>query len=339
MGSLSTLFGGDKLCVKAALPANCDSSEGTSGGVNRRWQESGSGGGLGSTPVLGEYTREWSHGVSLDATNFDQNFALASFRTESSRNHRPLEIAFVSRPAPGRLGQLGVKIAYFFPRLVVVNLLERPIAVTQAESKSWRTRARFSNSSASGRESTVAVGEGTDSAAIPSIQPRERVVDLAPREWRAVQLPFARAKRQLGLDLGSEFKPSAKFWLDQIGEHALLVKRREAVKLVDDHDDDSTNRGRTRDYSLNFPFSRTSGLSAFAVATPRFPTAGSPRPVVAGNPSAARTMGGELGVCPIPELGLWFAPDKEADCIIVQRVTRSLHPSLIQVKIGDQVLF
>jgi hypothetical protein len=51
--------------------------------------------------------------------------------------HRHFEIGFVARPAPGRLGQLGTKIIYFYPRFVVVNLLERPIAIVQPEPKHW----------------------------------------------------------------------------------------------------------------------------------------------------------------------------------------------------------
>jgi hypothetical protein len=33
---------------------------------------------------------------------------------------------------------MGTKVVYFFPRLVVVNLLERPIAIAQPEKRTWR---------------------------------------------------------------------------------------------------------------------------------------------------------------------------------------------------------
>ena len=35
--------------------------------------------------------------------------------------------------------QVGTKVVYFFPRFVVVNLLERPLALNQPEPRTWRS--------------------------------------------------------------------------------------------------------------------------------------------------------------------------------------------------------
>jgi hypothetical protein len=56
---------------------------------------------------------------------------------------------------------------------------------------------------------------------------------VAPHEWQPFQLPFARSKRHVYLDLGPAHKPSAKLPLDQIGEYAVSVRHQELIKASD----------------------------------------------------------------------------------------------------------
>ena len=157
---------------------------GGGGGGGGHGQGGHAGGGNGGSSAHGkahheprfvEQTRDWSAGFSLDAVNMDQSLTLHSWPAgEGGGAHRLLEIGFVARPAPGRLGLVGTKVppqrpmpgtpfaarpttvnspavgwdhlvlclrpqvVYFFPRLVVVNLLERPIAVCQPDPRAWQ---------------------------------------------------------------------------------------------------------------------------------------------------------------------------------------------------------
>ena len=219
---VNSMFRGDRLCLKAALPNQTHHSTRTGRQASR--QRDGSGGdGLERQANFVEQTRDWSPGFSLDAVNIDQSLTLPSWIEGGGRKHRHFELGFVSRLAPGKLGQAGTKVVYFFPRLVVVNLLERPIAVAQPEKRSWRR------------------GSGDN-----------RAVQVAPSEWAPFQLPFAYSKRHVYVDLGPAFKPSAKLPLDMIGEYTISLRHEELIKASDRAQIES-------EYTIHYPFGGSAG--------------------------------------------------------------------------------
>ena len=230
-----------------------------------------------SHAFVSEQTREWSPGFSLDALNIDQSLTLLGGATDSSSSSsssggsKLFEIGFVSRPAPGRLGAVGTRIAYFYPRFVVVNLLERPLALVQPEPRGWNSRdlgpsagdARASSevTSAAAKKSAASgshrpsfggssdyAGHGSYSSSGGDVfLPRDRASQVAPFEWAPFHLPFARGKRHVMVDLGDEYKNSACLPMDQTGEYTVALRQQDVIS-------DSDRVKVQSEYDIHYPY-------------------------------------------------------------------------------------
>ena len=134
------------------------------------------------------------------------------FQTQRQRHRAtpPPPTPPVGRP-PGELGKF-TKLIQFFPRLVVINHIDRPLALVQAEPQTFgcmdrKTRRNLDTKSRH-----------------RSRRPRARAAETAPREWQPFHLPFARGAGELHLYLGEKFQHSASIPVDQAGEYPLSLR-------------------------------------------------------------------------------------------------------------------
>ena len=290
-----------------------------------------------------EQTRDWSHGFSLDALNIDQSLALHCWVPDpsggSGGSPKLLELGFVSRPAPGRLGLVGTRVAYFYPRFVVVNLLERSLALVQPEPRGWGNRDPgpggpghdAASGRSSGRYSSSSAGNGSGGSGLP----RDRAAQVAPCEWAPFQLPFARAKRQVALDLGEAYQRSARLPLDQIGEFTVALRRQAGI----------SDRDRVKvqaEYDVHYPYggsgSSSSGGSGSSSGSGRRPSGGTSNGP--GGTGASNSNGGAGGALAkyADGLGLWLETDVENDCVVVRKVKPKSYADVEEdVRPGDQV--
>jgi len=290
-----------------------------------------------------EQTRDWSHGFSLDALNIDQSLALHCWVPDpsggSGGSPKLLELGFVSRPAPGRLGLVGTRVAYFYPRFVVVNLLERSLALVQPEPRGWGNRDPgpggpghdAASGRSSGRYSSSSAGNGSGGSGLP----RDRAAHVAPFEWAPFQLPFARAKRQVALDLGEAYQRSARLPLDQIGEFTVALRRQAGI----------SDRDRVKvqaEYDVHYPYggsgSSSSGGSGSSSGSGRRPSGGTSNGP--GGTGASNSNGGAGGALAkyADGLGLWLETDVENDCVVVRKVKPKSYADVEEdVRPGDQV--
>ena len=351
-----------------------------------------------SHAFVSEQTRDWSPGFSLDALNIDQSLTLLggaadSSSSSSSSGGKLFEIGFVSRPAPGRLGAVGTRIAYFYPRFVVVNLLERPLALVQPEPRGWNSRDLGPSAGEARSSSEVTSAAAKKHAASGSNRPylggspeygggkgdafflpRDRATQVSPFEWAPFQLPFARGKRHVMVDLGDEYKNSACLPVDQTGEYTVALRQQELIS-------DSDRVKVQSEYDIHYPYGGgggTGGNSSGSSIGGSSGAFGSSSLGGAASGTIGRAAGGEglhaadLGGTPASSsdptgggvgsggrnvdsvrgeasgggpawstsegLGLWLETDVDNDCVVVRKVKPKSYADVEEdVRSGDQV--